>query len=84
MHMKDSHTLIIYESENHMSFAATINYWLKAQGYDGSGIQPLSDRFVMTDEERAAARRSTAIETMERSAYDMTTIRRAAEMRCDI
>lgn len=80
--MKQSY--IISESEHRMSFAATINYWLRAQGYDGFGIQPLSNRFVMTDEERAAARRGATIETMERSAYDVATIRRAAETRCDI
>lgn len=67
-----------------MSFAATINYWLRAQGYEGSGIQPLSDRFVMTYEERAAMRRGNAIDAMERSGYDVATIRRASETKCDI
>lgn len=43
-----------------MSFAATINYYLRANGYSGSGVQPLGDRFVMTDEERAASRRDYA------------------------
>lgn len=43
-----------------MSFAATINYYLRANGYSGSGVQPLGERFVMTDEERAASRRGHA------------------------
>ena len=60
------------------------DYWLRAQGYDGTGLQPLSDRFVMMYEERVAARRGNAIDAMERSGYDVATIRCASETKCDI
>lgn len=75
---------VVSGNECYMSYAATINYWLRAQGYDGTGLQPVSDRFVMTDEEKAAARRGNAIDAMERSAYDMATIRHAAKTKDNI
>ena len=67
-----------------MSYAAAINYWLQAQGYSGNGVQLLPSRFIMTDNERAAARRDANIHTMEHVGYDVASIRRAADTSCDI
>ena len=67
-----------------MSYAAAINYWLQAQGYSENGVQPLPSRFIMTDNERDAARRGTNIHTMERVGYDVASIRRAADTSCDV
>lgn len=44
-----------------MGFASLINYFLlHSNEYNGGSVQPLGDRFVMTDAERAASRKDVA------------------------
>ena len=44
-----------------MGFASVINYFLShSNEYNGSGVQPLGDRFIMTEAERAASRKDVA------------------------
>ena len=67
-----------------MSYDATINYFLSTHGYASGGVHPLSSRFVPTDEERAEAKRGTAIDVMERTGYDTAFAYRADETSCDV